>query len=56
MASRTTTPANPTLQGITDDASRGGLFARSNVVNPVSGVDVNGTVINDSTITAFYYN
>ena len=51
MASRTNTPANPTLQGTTDDASRGGLFARSAVANPVSGADVNGTPINDTTIT-----
>ena len=51
MASRTTTPANPTLQGTTDDASRGGLFARSNVANPVSGADINGTPINDATVT-----
>ena len=51
MASRSNTPANPTLQGTTDDASRGGLFARSNVANPVSGADINGVAINDSTIT-----
>ena len=51
MASRTNTPANPTLQGITDDASRGGLFARSAVANPVSGADINGVAINDSMIT-----
>ena len=50
MASRTTTPANPTLTGITDDASRGGLFARSAIANPVSGADINGVTINDSTI------
>ena len=43
--------AQPTLTGITDDASRGGLFDRSNVANPVSGADVQGTVINDSEIT-----
>ena len=51
MASRTGTPANPTLTGITDDASRGGLFARSAVANPVSGADINGVAISDSTIT-----
>ena len=43
--------ARPTLTGITDDASRGGLFDRSNIASPVSGADVTGTVINDSTIT-----
>ena len=51
MASRTNSPANPTLQGTTDDASRGGLFARSAVANPVSGADVNGTPINNATVT-----
>ena len=49
--SRGATPADPVLAATTDDASRGGLFARSNVANPVSGVDVTGTSINDSTIT-----
>ena len=43
--------ANPTLTAITTEASRGGLFDRSNVANPVSGADVQGTIINDSTIT-----
>ena len=43
--------ARPTLTGVTDDASRGGLFVQSNVANPVSGADVNGTVVNDSEIT-----
>ena len=43
--------AQPTLTGITDDASRGGLFDRSNIASPVSGADVSGTIINDSTIT-----
>ena len=43
--------AQPTLTGITEDASRGGLFDRSNVANPVSGADITGTTINDSTIT-----
>ena len=51
MASRSNTPANPTLLGTTDDAARGGLFVRSNIANPVSGADINGTIINDSTIT-----
>ena len=37
--------ARPTLTGVTDDASRGGLFVQSNVANPVSGADVTGTVI-----------
>ena len=49
--SRGATPADPVLAATTDDASRGGLFARSNIANPVSGVDVTGTSINDSTIT-----
>ena len=49
--SRGATPADPVLAATTDDASRGGLFARSNVANPVSGVDITGTSINDSTIT-----
>ena len=43
--------ANPTLTAITTEASRGGLFDRSNVANPVSGADVQGTIINDSRIT-----
>ena len=43
--------AQPTLTGITQQASRGGLFDQSNVANPISGADVQGTVINDSTIT-----
>ena len=43
--------ANPTLDAITNDASRGGLFTQSNVANPVEGVDVTGTTINDSTVT-----
>ena len=43
--------ATPTLTAITTEASRGGLFDRSNVANPVSGADVQGTIINDSTIT-----
>ena len=43
--------ARPTLTAITDDASRGGLFTQSNIVNPVSGADIQGTIINDSTIT-----
>ena len=42
--------AQPTLTGVTNDASRGGLFDRSNIANPISGADVTGTVINDSTI------
>ena len=49
--SRGATPADPTLVATTDDNSRGGLFTRSNIANPVSGVDVNGVSINDSTIT-----
>ena len=43
--------AQPSLTAVTDDASRGGLFVQSNVANPVSGVDVQGEVVNDSTIT-----
>ena len=43
--------ARPTLTGVTDDSSRGGLFVQSNVANPVSGADVTGTVVNDSEIT-----
>ena len=42
--------ANPTLTAITTEASRGGLFDRSNVANPVSGADVQGSIINDSTV------
>ena len=49
--SRGASPADPTLVATTNDASRGGLFARSNVANPVGGVDVNGVSINDNTIT-----
>ena len=43
--------ARPTLTGITSSTSRGGLFDQSNVANPISGADVNGTVINDNTVT-----
>ena len=43
--------AQPTLTAITDDASRGGLFTQSNIANPVSGADVQGSTVNDSTIT-----
>ena len=43
--------ARPTLTGVTDDSSRGGLFVQSNVANPVSGADVSGTIVNDNTIT-----
>jgi len=49
--SRGATPADPTLAATTDDNSRGGLFSRSNIANPVSGADINGVSINDSTIT-----
>ena len=49
--SRGATPADPTLVATTDDAARGGLFARSNVANPVEGTDVAGSQINDTTIT-----
>ena len=49
--SRGATPADPVLQATTDDNSRGGLFTRSNIANPVEGVDVAGVTINDSTIT-----
>ena len=43
--------AQPSLTAITDDASRGGLFVQSNVANPVSGSDIRGEVVNDTTIT-----
>ena len=43
--------AQPTLTGVTDEASRGGLFTQSNIANPVSGADVQGNTINDSTVT-----
>ena len=43
--------ANPTLTAITTEASRGGLFDRSNVATPVSGSDIQGTIVNDSTIS-----
>ena len=43
--------AQPSLTAITDDASRGGLFVQSNIANPVSGSDIRGEVVNDSTIT-----
>ena len=43
--------ARPTLTGVTNDASRGGLFDQSNIASPVSGADISGTVVNDSTIT-----
>ena len=49
--SRGATPADPTLAATTDDNSRGGLFVRSNVANPVQGVDVAGTTIGNGTIT-----
>ena len=49
--SRGATPADPTLVATTDDAARGGLFARSNVANPVEGLDIAGNRVNDSTIT-----
>ena len=43
--------ARPTLTGVTSSASRGGLFDESNIASPVSGADVQGTVVNDSEIT-----
>ena len=43
--------AQPSLTAITDDASRGGLFVQSNIANPVSGSDIRGEVVNDTTIT-----
>ena len=43
--------ARPTLTGVTDEASRGGLFTQSNIANPVSGADIEGNTVNDSTIT-----
>ena len=43
--------ARPTITAVTDDASRGGLFVQSNIANPVSGADVEGNTVNDSTIT-----
>jgi len=49
--SRTSIPAVPTSIGTTDDASLGGIFSRTNLANPISGADVNGTPVNDSTIT-----
>jgi len=49
--SRGATPADPVLAATTDDNSRGGLFVRSNIANPVSGADVTGTTINNSEIT-----
>jgi len=49
--SRGATPANPTLAATTEDNSRGGLFVRSNVANPVAGADISGIAVNDSTIT-----
>jgi len=49
--SRGATPADPTLQATTEDNSRGGLFVRNNIANPVAGTDVSGTSINDTTVT-----
>ena len=49
--SRTSIPASPTSVGATDDAALGGIFSRSNLANPISGADVNGVAINDSTIS-----
>ena len=48
--SRPSIPAVPSVVGTTEDASRGGLFSRTNLANPISGADVNGVAINDSTI------
>ena len=50
MASRTGTPAVPTLTAVTDDNSRGGLFVQSNVSNEVSSFVVPTVTVNDSTI------
>ena len=49
--SRPSIPAVPSVVGTTDDSSRGGLFSRTNLANPISGADVNGVAIQDSTIT-----
>ena len=49
--SRPIIPASPTAVGTTDDASRGGIFSRTNLANPISGADANGTIVNDSAIT-----
>jgi len=49
--SRGATPADPVLNATTDDNSRGGLFVRSNIANPVEGADVQGTVVGTGNIT-----
>jgi len=49
--SRGATPADPVLAATTDDNSRGGLFVRSNIANPVSGADVSGSTVGAGNIT-----
>ena len=49
MASRTNTPATPTLVDTTDDNSRGGLFVQSNVSNETGNTPV--AAANDTTVT-----